>query len=137
MIKSRLLLLAEHLEKIAKTPVKKRTRRFDLQAWVTKTNCGTAACACGEATFIRRFNQLGFKQNKDFGVQFGKNSKTRSFGWDAVQRFFGIELEQAVSLFTEGGYVRRGYNSPMSIRAGMVADHIRQFVDTGNVPRNG
>lgn len=137
MIKSRLLLLAERLEKIAKTPKAKRTRWFDLQAWVTKTDCGTAACACGEATFIRRFNQLGFKQNKDFGVQFGKNSKTRSFGWDAVQRFFRIEHEQAVSLFTERGYARRGYSSPVSIHPGTVADHIRRFVDTGNVPRAG
>lgn len=135
MIKSRLLLLAERLEKIAKTPKAKRTRWFDLQAWVTKTDCGTAACACGEATFIRRFNQLGFKQNNRFGVQFGKNSKTRSFGWDAVQRFFRIQHEQAVSLFTEGGYVRRGYNMQRRVNASMVADHIRQFVDTGVVPR--
>jgi hypothetical protein len=135
MFKVRLRLLAEHLEKIAATPPEKRKRMFGLEMWVYTYSCGTVACACGEATYIKRFQALGFRQHKDFGVQFvSKSKKTRKYGWDAVQSFFGINHDQAVTMFTTSGFRKRGYDYAT---VADVARTLREFIETETFPKAG
>lgn len=125
MIKVRLLLLAERLEKIEALP--KPKRKFDLSTWVrVDGECGTAACAVGEATFIQRF--------RDLGLRYSKRTRGPTFkgsgDWAAVQRFFGIHFEQAMQLFTERGYSQITGHRDV-ITPGVVARKIRGFVETG------
>jgi hypothetical protein len=131
MIKVRLLLLAERLEKIEALPKPKRKREFDLGTWVrVGGECGTAACAVGEATFIQRFRDLGLRYSKLANGPTFKGSQD----WEAVQRFFGIHYGQAVQLFTARGYSQiTGQENCYGdvITPGVVARKIRGFVETG------
>jgi hypothetical protein len=134
MIKVRLLLLAERLEKIEALPKPERKRTFDLGTWVRTDSCGTAACAVGEATFIQRFRDLGLR----FGKRVCGPTYKGSNDWDAVQRFFGIDYDQAMQLFTSRGcYQITGQEQPSNstvrevITPGVVARKIRGFVETG------
>ncbi len=120
MIKSRLLLLAERLEKIQATPKKKRTREFDMKSWVHKNKCGTAACAVGEATFIKRFRDLGLRYS---GRHAGPSFKGHLY-WSAVQKFFGITAHEATRLFA-ALYTNHD--------PGDVAASIRGFVEIGAI----
>jgi hypothetical protein len=130
MIKSRLLLLAARLDKIEALPKPKRTREFNLSVWVRSGECGSAACAVGEATFIKRFRDLGLRFSKRLNYPTFKGR----ISWDAVSKFFGITHHQAISLFTSGGFERRGvYATGTSIRPGQVADAIRKLVETGSI----
>lgn len=128
MIKSRLLLLADRLDKIDALPLPKRHREFNLSVWVRKDECGTAACAVGEATFIKRFRELG--------LRYSKRENSPAFkgllNWPAVQKFFGITHHEATSLFTEGGYERRGIFGS-KLKPSTVATSIRKLVETGAI----
>ena len=128
MIKSRLLLLAERLEKIEALPKPKRTRDFNLNVWVRKNECGTAACAVGEATFIKRFRDLGLRYSKRLNYPTFKGQ----ISWAAVSKFFGITHHQATSLFTASGFERRGIYGE-GIKPGQVAESIRRLVRTGAI----
>lgn len=126
MIKSRLLLLADRLDKIAATPVRKRTRIFDLSGWVRIQTCGTAACAVGEATFLKRFRLLGLKYSRRIHDIVYRGS----YGWDAVQRFFGISNHEATRLFLSTHYPTDGRGR---VKPQQVADRIRSLVETSSL----
>lgn len=119
MIKCRLLLLAERLEKIEVTDGPDRTRFFSLSTWVSRDECGTSACAVGEATFIKRFKDLGLRMKKGNVIFKGHG------GWEAVCIFFGIGNDTANDLFTRDGY------GTSEVRPGQVADKIRRLVQNG------
>lgn len=120
MIKSRLLLLADHLEKIAAKDESDRKRVFNLNCWVRQDSCGTMACAVGEATFIQRF--------RDLGLRYSKRKMAPTFkglqDWAAVEKFFGVSHDQATKLFTCTGYLYS--NAPE-----LVVTKIRKLVETG------
>lgn len=120
MIKVRLRLLAERLEKIDATVKSKRVRTFDIRTWVRKNECNTVACAVGEATFMKRFRDLGLRWSPGAVSPAYKNY----FGWLAVQKFFGLTLDQATWLFTVGGYGR----STGNVGPGEVAARIRELL---------
>jgi hypothetical protein len=130
MIKSRLLLLAERLEKIAAKPPK--NRKFDLRVWFRKPNtpsffdpyfCGTTCCAVGEATLIPRFKELGLKYKNRVGPVF-----KRYEGFHAAEKFFGISNLEAIKLFTTAFYLDGSETKPDD-----VASRIRAFVRTGKI----
>lgn len=139
MIKCRLNLLADRLEKIEATPLKKRKRFFDIGTWVrfgdvrTDGVCGTAACAVGEATFMQRFRDLGLRWSKRHHDPAFKGE----LGWYAVHKFFGLNNDEAEYLFTGTAYRsivdpdRRSIRPSSKVTPGLVAARIREFVKTG------
>lgn len=72
--------------------------------WTWKNECGTAACACGLAASAPWFIKRGFKLRSrsmchDFNIVY-----KRKQNMNAAQAFFGIRYEDALHLFSAGGY---------------------------------
>src|SRR5687768_6130424 len=103
MNKERLTILAEHLEKLELTPKTKRKRIFKMDAgWFDKPekdNCGTVACAGGEATTIPAFRKLGLKRAFDGTPEFEGEQ-----GHTAMQEFFEISSETSQQIFYSNNY---------------------------------
>lgn len=122
MIKRRLLILADRLEKIAAKPP--NNREFNLRFWLQRgLDCGSACCAVGEATFIPELRRLGLKaktnpRNGIISPHYGKDC-----GWAAVQKFFGLGASQARHLFD-----MYSYKLEESIKPEVVAARIRETV---------
>ena len=98
MNKERLLRLARDI--LPNVP----EENFDLGTW----KCGTSACAVGWAAADPQFNEEGFKLDKQ------SKGPLASFifmpwyeglgGWSAVEKFFGIDFDQAQNLFSDEAY---------------------------------
>lgn len=122
MIKKRLLILAEHLEKIAKRCPK--NRRFNMGLWFVEEHdarghrCGTSGCAIGEAVLIPEFKALGLKISENQEPVYKGD-----FSWMAVERFFGLTSHEATCLFSYEGYISRHDTTPDEVAAA-----IREFV---------
>lgn len=126
MIKCRLLLLAERLDKIAARPPK--TRTFEMGLWLRRVKgCNTAACAVGEATLMPAFRKLGLTVNRDNVTRCMQPVYRGRTSWPAVRRFFGIDADTSHSLFTSSAYAF-GEVTPR-----MVAARIRRYVKTGKI----
>lgn len=116
----RLTKLAELMDRIKPTSKKK----FDLQYWKKKTDCGTSACAVGWACSDPWFKEQGLKLKTD--VWSRKETET---AWDvyyddwrhfaAVARFFDIREYEAEHLFMPGVE----YSKPAD-----VASRVREFI---------
>lgn len=119
MIKRRLLILAEHLERIAKR--KPKSRSFNLDKWFEKTPCGTAACAVGSACFIPEFKRLGLRL-RQVGSAWYPVFKGDA-GYTAAARFFGISWGAAETFFCPDSYKPDEQGNPLA-----VATRIREFV---------
>lgn len=125
MIKRRLLILAERLERISRQ--KKPKRGFSLFSWMTATPgenfegtvCGTTACAIGEACYIRDLQRLGLKYDPILGVPVFKGEES----WIAVQAFFGLSEAHATFLFSLTAYHNMTRTGPAEVAA-----RIREFV---------
>lgn len=108
--------------------------RFDLSGWVeqdaTKKTCGSAACAVGSAIYWKPFQLLGLKP-KTSGGFFGEVRYIPKYkdeeNWDAVTKFFGIDLEIARWLFEIDKYPE---NDP---QPEAVVERIREVLDGSHV----
>lgn len=128
MERERLLRLAEFLEK--SVPVSQFNMGIfggGCDKYTSLGDCGTSACACGWATVL--FEQDGFKldaeslQDGDFLITYRDR-----FEWDAIEEFFGLDAEEAESLFMDASYnVKRPTPA-------QVAAHIREFIQAAEVP---
>lgn len=120
MNSARLLVLARHLERLAKVKPVDRERIFDLSTWYSESEnaCGTQACAVGEACCcIPEFQDQGLHIYVDMpAFSFSK-------GWPAVELFFDISRGEALHLFSKLEYRFQGNTTPKT-----VADRIRKFV---------
>lgn len=129
----RLIILRDHLKKIATQP---RRRIFSLSTWFTRGNledagvpnaCGTSACAMGEACFIPEFKAAGLRLN---GEPRGRPTKSDSIslwpvftdadgrehtGTDAAVALLGLSYRQAKYLFMPMSYPKRNRTSPMAV----------------------
>lgn len=123
MIKSRLITLADHLEKIAARPPKRR--EFSLVGWFSRRYkreknkdivCGYCCCAIGEATFIPAFKKLGLYMD-------GSSPAFKEYWqWDAVKAFFGLTYDEANYLFSYMSYAAAAKTTPAQ-----VSTRIRDF----------
>lgn len=111
---NRLVILARHLRTIAdKVPVVEgrgtKVRGFNLSSWFgtrldyprkdhAARDCGTTACAFGEATYVPEFKALGLKR-QGRGVAFGG-----AYDMGAAAKFFGISFADANRLFNPRTY---------------------------------
>lgn len=130
MIKIRLLMLADRLDRRAKQLA--RDERlfgapgkfcFNLGGWGRTTrSCGTTACAIGDATLMRAFRRRGLRHERGFLTPTYKNLA----GWPAVEKFFDLTRREAHYLFSSGNY---DTDSDPAI----VARRLREFVDRGGV----
>ena len=98
----RLLILAKHLDKHVSPS------EFDLVGWYYETTCGTVACACGHATMIPAFAELGFRivtlegvMGPAYDLDFNGYR-----GWVAVGKFFDLCDADAAYLFSVMEYPR-------------------------------
>lgn len=130
MIKSRLLTLADHLDRVSERHMhgQRIARKFDMNTWYRRTECGTAACAIGEATHIPRFRKLGLRLKPRLTCDRLYPALRKLRGWAAVQSFFGISFEVARYLFWGDSYP--GYPS---VGPALVAARIREYVAKGDV----
>lgn len=123
MIKRRLLILADHLDRMKP---EKTGRHFSLGIWYTDrdrtANCGTACCAVGEAAHIPKLKRLGLGLTP--GVWGRAPQFKRWTSWDAVEKFFRISVKDAMYLF-------QGSNYPRNATPKDVAARIRTFVEQG------
>lgn len=121
MIKRRLRILAERLEKIEATPREKRVREFDMSYWIDTPydggGCKTAACALGEACFIPELKALGLRACH--GTPWFRDR----YGLIAAVLFFRIGEQHASWLFKRNSYANRTDVTP-----GEVAARIRQLI---------
>lgn len=118
MIKIRLSILADALERLVKRPRKKLT--FSLNKWFNRDReCGTVCCAVGLGTTLPELRKRGLIRSRYGGPAF------RDYmGWAAAQSFFGISYHQALYLFSVGAY------APTAEATGpeQVAARIRRFI---------
>lgn len=112
---------------------------FNLKHWWAKDNCdatikdhqdmgydcGTTACAVGAAMLHPWFNERGLIATFDggFGAPCIRNNNSAGSDFDAAAAFFGLNFDQAVSLFSPSSYPTHHLNSPQA-----VADKVRKFV---------
>lgn len=125
MFGKRLEILADRLESIAVRPVVGRT--FNLSEWYAVDECGTAACAMGEACLIPEFQALGLSLNCNI-VNCSYPVFEQYAGFGAAATFFDILREDAEHLFLD--YVRK--DDPL-----VVANRIRAFIARGGRPPSG
>lgn len=120
----RLVVLARHLRTIAnKMPVIEgrgaKVRGFNLGSWFgnrtplgrkdyVSRDCGTTACAVGEATYIPEFKALGLKRH-GHGVAFGHLRDM-----DAAAKFFGLTYYDTSDLFNPCRYAS-GDGGPLDV----------------------
>ena len=122
---NRLVILARHLRTIAtRVPTVEgrgaKVRGFNLHSWFgtrlrgatradyASRDCGTTACAFGEATYIPEFKALGLKR-AGRGVRFGKE-----LDMDAAAKFFGLKYSDANRLFNPVQYAT-GQRGPLDV----------------------
>lgn len=77
--------------------------KFDLRVW---GECGTTACAVGFAACdpVLRGQGLSLVPNPHGHLPFAP-SFNGSFGWAAVNDFFGLQLAESEHLFSPGAYL--------------------------------
>lgn len=123
----RLLILAKHLEKHVPE------REFDLGYWKkTSSECGTVACACGHATTIPAFQELGLvleegvdEDGPTFNIKLGNE-----YGWMAVAHFFDLNYSEAYYLFSSDEYEFEYEVTPKTVAA-----RIEEFVKNDGMPK--
>jgi hypothetical protein len=125
--KSRLLKLADFLEKLPR-------KRFCFQWFVgldwkgaDDLSCGTTACALGWATTMPTFKRLGLAIHKGQFVNLVRLNK-RGGPWGAATRLFGISRSESEYLFNPRGCPKRPNCLSGDATPKQVAKHIRQFV---------
>lgn len=113
----RLLILADHLDKLETIPPSDRSREFDMSTWWF---CGAAACALGEATQLPVFQKEGLGlRGPDANIPAYENR----MGLEAATVFFDINAAQARKIFLPVYYFGYHYRD---ITPRMVADRIRK-----------
>lgn len=70
----------------------------DLSDSALKKGCGTIACAVGWACAYPEFNRQGLRWRNS--PAYAENGNQLSFGWRAVERFFGVSEHMAAFLFS-------------------------------------
>lgn len=144
MNKERLKILRDALIEHAKNP---GNLKFDLNNWATvkaayigenfvdvvrrarlgENFCGTTACAMGVAASLPEFNLKGLGlrgSGSCAGVMFEVNGRDY-FGFDAAEKFFGLNFDDADELFSPEKYVGRERKNPLA-----VADKITALLET-------
>lgn len=96
MNKERLLLLADKLDTVPPDG-------FDLKEWTNdklaeERGCGFVGCAIGWALTMPEFQSQGFVEED------AAPSYEESWGWDAVERFFGLIPAESEYLFEASRY---------------------------------
>lgn len=130
MIKVRLLLLADRMDWRARQAARVRQPgapckfHFNLAGWGSRNECGTTACAIGDATQMGAFRRRGLKEHPHwaFAPVFAGDS-----GWRAVMKFFGLTSLEASYLFAS-----QNYSDPAS--PALVAERLRAFVKQRRIP---
>lgn len=115
----RLTKLAELLENL---DTKKTKKKFNMESW----DCGTSACAVGHAMINSWFNKQGLMAAFATAIDGMRCVPTYNDGtqWDAVKKFFELDLMDAHYLFMDDCYPRKA-------RPTTVAKRIRQFISEG------
>lgn len=148
MNRTRLAIVAEDLEAIARIPLHMEAPMFNLNTWIGGNllasdregivadapmglSCGTAACAVGMACFNPKLRKMGLDMEL---ASYGRNIQPTYNGytqWAAVEKFFGLTENQVLSLF--GGRYYEDMDLPTEGREGAaaVAKHIRTFIRKG------
>lgn len=121
-----LLALADHLEKnVPET-------HFDLGPWRMNNPdvvvCGTAGCAIGHAPNVPEIKAMEFKCNSVPEINLGHK---KEYSWDAVTYLFGIDMQTAYALFSEGAYEFHQRDATPKD----VAKRIRRYAETGKISR--
>lgn len=117
MFKKRLLKLADVIEGTSKRPlVDGKPIRFNMDQYVKKTECGTAACIAGTAAFMA---------DPHNAVEWTASEIAR--GW------LGLDREQATLLFLPHDYKGPSWSSITPRRAVAV---LRHFAETGEIKWN-
>lgn len=150
LYKNRLLLLAEHLEKLP-------NKRFDFRHWVgpdwngDANLCNTTACALGHATTIPELADAGLILVKCHSYRHGglvclrQNMEVPEFdidnisSLDAAMHVFGLTMDEAEYLFLPASECMIDMWGVEGLEADatpkQVANHIRFFVDKKyNIP---
>lgn len=128
MFGKRLEILADRLESIAACPVVER--EFNLCDWYAAYECGTTACAMGEACLIPEFQTLGLHLRENISSASSYPVFENSAGRRAAAEFFDIPLSDTEYLFFASEYARQ--NDPL-----VVANRLRAFVARGGRPPSG
>lgn len=114
MNKEALLKVAEILDKV-------NPEKFDLKGW----KCGTTACACGHAAMDPWFYEQGFSIK---GLEPYLTISYKGLqGWDAIEEFFDLNINDSFYLFEEDSY-EDGFEKNKKTPPLEVADRIREFV---------
>lgn len=129
MYKTRLLLLADKLDKVHKEYPEKfdfnnyiRGTWHDFGSLNLETTCGTSGCALGWATTIPELQKLGFRLVQGAGLY----AILASDSWeDLAIKAFGINRTECSFLFIPAEYEN---SLPKDASAKEVADRIREFV---------
>lgn len=128
MNKRFLAYLAQRLEKIAATPPKKRKRTFDMRCWYEpRFDCGTTACAMGEACFIPVLQRAGLRlKDHGFGLipTIYRPDGSKAYGSEAAVELFGITPAVAQRLFLP--------KAERSASPAQVARRIRKVIANGS-----
>jgi hypothetical protein len=95
--KRRLLKLADFLHDLP------RSKRFSMATFAGsvkdgRPECGTDACAAGYAACIPSFRRAGYALVRRRGNEIEPKFK-RSFGFDAIRRFFDLNERESFELF--------------------------------------
>lgn len=93
---------------------------FRIGTWEYVTDCGFAGCAVGNYCKARPDSGLTLIRRQP---RFGQFSN-----WEAVEKFFGVSLEQATWLF-EGWQ----YPDELETTVAEVADRVEAFIASGGV----
>ncbi len=146
--KRRLLRLAAELDKLP-------PERFDFNTWVgldwngkQETLCGTTACGLGLAASMPYFRRLGLHLTKHHtSDDYSSREYTSKYipalraalpheamidvVYEATAKVFGLSPEETRFLFTPGtkwSEEESNYHLDENATAGMLAEHIREFV---------
>lgn len=133
----------ERLKELQNLLIKVPVDQFDLGVWFDSVDsegkefselagkCGTSACAVGWACTHKEFNKQGLiyeidEDNHGFPVY------RDDTGWDAVERFFDLNINVAELLFDESWYEDKFYNdatNELKITTQDVANRIQIVID--------
>lgn len=121
MNKEKLLKVAELLEQIPPEG-QYQGHGFHLDNWRTTRshNCGTTACAVGHAIMAGITEHLVLKYKDDAAVYglhgAGALAGVRN-GFAAVEVEFGIDMDQALELFSSSRYAKADVDNPAAVAA--------------------
>ena len=108
---------------------------FNIQVFVSmeaKNECETVACAMGWAAMYPPFIELGFRlarSEKLTTIELWDNEfKWRRYGFDAVQRFFGLEFYEAAWLFHGKTYCENEEVELLEVK-----ERVREFLEGKNL----